>query len=175
MTTDQLRTSTFTIPGLSRLQRNHGLEHATLHVLSETHPRLAFAGHSDTGGFWIIGNLDTDDLRAAVDTALNRLRAGESNLAIHPNCGTNLVATGALAGLAAWFGMLGADRAPRDRLERLPIVIGLSTVALLAGQPLGMFLQARVTTSGHPGDLEVVDIQSSHRRGVQAHRVLTRG
>ncbi len=175
MTTDQVRTPSFAIPGLSRLQRNHGLEHATLHVLAESNPHLALAGHSDTGGFWILGNVDTADLRSAVDTALNRMRNGESGLAVHPNCGTNFVATGALAGMAAWLGMLGVGRGARDKFERLPIVIGLATVALLAGQPLGLLLQSRVTTSGVPGGLEVVSIQASQRGNVTAHRVVTRG
>ena len=173
MTTAE-RTTQFTSP-LSRLQRNHGLEHATLHMLAETHPHLSLAGHSDVGGFWILGNVETDELRSAVDEALQRMRDGEHGLAVHPNCGTNFVATGALAGLAAWTGMLGSGSTTRDKFERLPIVIGLATIALLVGQPLGLLLQARVTTSGVPGDLEVVDIQPSQRGRVRAHRVVTRG
>jgi hypothetical protein len=63
----------------------------------------------------------------------------------------------------------------RDKLDRLPIVIGMATLALIAGQPLGMKLQERFTTSGYPGDLEVVDIQPSQRGRMRAHRVITRG
>jgi hypothetical protein len=36
-------------------------------------------------------------------------------------------------------------------------------------------LQQRFTTSGYPGDLEVVDIQPSQRGRMRAHRVITRG
>src|SRR5512141_1408005 len=103
MTTAE-HTNGFVSP-LSRLQRNHGLEHATLHVLADGDPHLSLAGHSDLGGFWILGNVETDTLRSAVQEALERMRNGEHNLAVHPNCGTNFVATGALAGLAAWSGM----------------------------------------------------------------------
>jgi hypothetical protein len=173
MTTAE-RTTAFISP-FSRLQRNHGLEHATLHMLAESHPHLSLAGHSDLGGFWILGNVETEDLRSAVNEALMRMQNGEHDLAIHPNCGTNFVATGALAGIAAWTGMLGAGQSTRDKLDRLPIVIGLATVALLAGQPLGLLLQARVTTSGRPGALEVVDVQPSPHGRVRAHRVITRG
>ncbi len=162
------------IPMLSRLQRNHGLEHATLHVLSERIPRLGLAGHSDTGGFWIVGNVETEELRSAVDEALQRMKKGESHLAVHPNCGTNFVATGALAGLAAWSAMLGTEDR-RQRWERLPFVIGLATLALIAGQPLGLLLQSRVTTSGFPEGLEVVDVRASQRGRMLAHRVTTRG
>jgi hypothetical protein len=173
MTTAE-RTNHFISP-FSRLQRNHGLEHATLHMLAESHPHLSLAGHSDLGGFWILGNVETEDLRGAVSEALTRMQNGEHDLAIHPNCGTNFVATGALAGVAAWTGMLGSGRSTRDKFDRLPIVIGLATLALLAGQPLGLLLQARVTTSGYPGDLEVVDVEPSQRGKMRAHRVATRG
>jgi hypothetical protein len=45
------------IPVISRVQRNHGLEHATLHILSQRYPKQSLSGHSDTGGFWIIGDV----------------------------------------------------------------------------------------------------------------------
>ncbi|HEX9012659.1 MAG TPA: DUF6391 domain-containing protein [Anaerolineaceae bacterium] len=167
-------TNIFASP-FSRLQRNHGLEHATLHMLAESNPHTPLAGHSDLGGFWILGNVETEDLRRAVNEALQRMRQGEHELSVHPNCGTNYVAAGALAGLAAWTGMLGAGRGPREKVERLPVVIGLATLALLVGQPLGLLLQARVTTSGYPGNLEVVDITPSQRGRVRSHRVTTRG
>jgi len=160
---------------VSRLRRNHGLEHATLHVLSKRHPHQSMAGHSDVGGFWILGDLDTGDVESAVDEALSRMHSGEHNLSVHPNCGTNFVTAGAIAGGAAWLGMLGTGRSARDKIERLPLVIGLATLALIFGQPLGLALQANVTTSGYPGELEVVDIVASHRGRVKAHRVVTRG
>ncbi len=163
------------IPALSRLQRNHGLEHATLNILAGTHPELSLAGHSDVGGFWILGNVETEDLQEAIGEALERMRDGEHGLAVHANCGTNLVASGALAGFAAWLGTLGTGRDTRQKAERLPLVIGLATMALIAGQPLGLLLQARFTTSGHPGSLEVIDIVPTQRGRMRAHRVVTRG
>lgn len=166
--------SSFQIPGISRLQRNHGLEHATLHVLSARHPHLSLAGHSDLGGFWIVGDVDTEELRSAVDEALQRLRSGERHLAVHPNCGTNFVATGALAGLSAWSAMLGAEDR-QEKVERLPVVIGMATLALIAGQPLGALIQSRITTSGDPGNLEVVDVRPGQRGRMVTHRVETRG
>jgi len=160
---------------VSRLRRNHGLEHATLHVLSGRNPNLRLAGHSDTGGFWILGNVSTEDLSQAVDEALRRMRDGEHHLSVHPNCGTNFVTTGALAGTAAWLGLLGTGRGVREKAERLPLVIALATVALILGQPLGLAMQARVTTSGHPNGLRVQAIVPSKRGRMQAHRVLTNG
>jgi hypothetical protein len=155
-------------------RRNHGLEHATLHVLAQRFPRLPFAGHSDPGGFWIVGNISTDDLFSAVDEALQRLRNGESQLAVHPNCGTNLVTAGAMAGLAGALAMFGAGSGRRQKLERLPLAITLATMALMVAQPVGMALQARVTTSGDPGSLHIVEIRAVQRGRIQSHRIVTR-
>ena len=157
-----------------QIRRNHGLEHATLHVLAQRHPRLAAAGHSDAGGFWIVGNISADEVHAAVDEALQRLRSGERRLAVHANCGTNLVTAGVMAGLASALTMLGAGQGKRDKLERLPLAISMATLALMVAQPVGLALQARVTTSGDPGRIEVVEIRTSQRRRVQAHRVVIR-
>ena len=52
-------------PIISRVRRNHGLEHATLHVLAERHPGLSIAGHSNPGGFWILGDVSTEEVRSA--------------------------------------------------------------------------------------------------------------
>lgn len=160
-------------PLLSRIRRNHGLEHATLHVLTRRFPGRSMAGHSNPNGFWILGNLETDQVRSAVDEALGRLRDGQSHLSVHPNCGTNMVVSGLSAGLAAALVMFSAGKERRDRLERLPLALTLATFALAAAQPLGNALQARVTTSGDPGDLQVVDVIPSDRRGIKAHRVVT--
>ena len=160
---------------LSRIRRNHGLEHATLHVLAEAKPRRSLAGHSDLSGFWIIGEVSTEEMRAAVDEALQRLRNGEHELAVHSNCGTNIAASGLLAGAAAGLGMFGAGRRTRDKLERLPLAITLATAALVLAQPLGLLLQERVTTSSAPLSLEILEITSHERGRLKAHRVITQG
>jgi hypothetical protein len=119
--------------------------------------------------------VETEDLRDAIEEALMRMQDGEHSLSVHPNCGTNFVAAGAIAGTAAWLGTLGTERGVRAKLERLPLVMGLATLALIFGQPLGLLLQARVTTSGYPGALQVVEIHPSQRGKVKAHRVVTKG
>jgi hypothetical protein len=162
-------------PPISRVRRNHGLEHATLHILAQHHPRTSMAGHSDLGGFWILGDVSTEDVQSAVDEALARMKAGEEDLAVHPNCGTNFVTAGTMAGFAAWFALFGAGRRLRDRLERIPLATTLATVALIVAQPVGLALQAHVTTSGKPGNLTVVEVIPSNQGRFQAHRVITEG
>ncbi len=161
-------------PRISRIRRNHGLEHATIHLLSRKFPGTSLAGHSDSGGFWLLGDVSTEAVQAAVSEALRRLRAGEHNLAIHPNCGTNFVTTGTIAGLSAGLAMFSAGRRTRDKLERLPLAMTLATLALIFSQPLGYLLQERVTTSGHPGDLEVAEVVPTYRGTIRAHRIVTR-
>jgi hypothetical protein len=160
---------------VSRIRRNHGLEHATLHVLAERFPRTSMAGHSDTGGFWILGDIPLDAVQSAVATALERLQKGEAELAVHPNCGTNFVTSGTFAGIAASMAMFGAGKRMRDKLERVPLAASLATLALIASQPLGLYFQEQFTTSGVPGDLEVTEISQAPRRQINAYRVTTTG
>jgi len=158
---------------ISRTRRNHGLEHATLNLLAKTHPRKPFAGHSDTGGFWILGEIPTDELNQTITNALDKLRSGQSNLAIHQNCGTNLLVSGFASGLAGAAGLIGVGKRPRDKFERIPVITLLSVLALIVSRPLGPIIQKNLTTSGTPGDLKVISITKQSLNGISAHRVKT--
>lgn len=162
-------------PWLSRIRRNHGLEHATLRILAKRYPKTSLAGHSDLNGFWIIGEVSTEDIQVAVRQALQRLQNGERDLAVHPNCGTNLATSGVLAGLAASLVMFGAGRRLRDNLERIPLAITVATLALVASQPLGMTIQRQITTSGDPENLQIVEVKPTRRGRIKTHRILTSG
>ena len=162
------------LPIVSRVQRNHGLEHATLHILSQRYPKRNLAGHSDTGGFWIIGDVSIEDVYESVEEGLDRLRKGEKELAVHRNCGTNFVTSGILAGLAAGVAMLGVGKKTRDKLERIPFAMFFATLAVIFSQPLGMILQEKVTTSAEPGNLQVIEIAVARKGRMKAHRVTTR-
>ncbi len=133
------------------------------------------AGHSNAGGFVLVGDVPTEAVRQAVQEALQRLKGGEPQLAVHPNCGTNFVVSGTLAGLAGAAVMMGPSKRWREKLERLPMAISLATLALIVAQPLGLLLQERVTTSGVPGGLEVVEITPVKNGQMTMHRVITQG
>jgi hypothetical protein len=163
------------LPVISHIRRNHALEHATLHILSSHLPHTALMGHSDAGGFWIAGEVPTEILHASVQEAMAHLRAGEHNLALHPNCGTNFVTAGTLAGLAGALAMMGSGRRLQAKLARLPFAVTLATLALIASQPLGMLLQAHVTTKGDLGSLEITSITHNIQGRLSVHRVQTRG
>ncbi len=161
-------------PVFSRIRRNHGLEHATINVLSEIFPYRPLAGYSYPGGFFILGDVPTEHLREAATEALTRMNNGERHLAIHPNCGTNYVVAGFLAGLLVWIGMVGA-RSRREKVGRLPMAIALATAGLLASQPLGPKVQERITTSGYPQGLTIESVVPVRIGGFSVHQVITKG
>lgn len=149
-------TNLLELPFVRRTRRNHGLEHATIHVLSARKPGLPIAGRSTPYGFYLYGDVTADDIVSAAEEALRRIRGGEHRLVVHPGCGTNYLTAGTFAGLAA-FGALSFRT--RNRWERLPNAIMAATVALIFSAPVGPMLQARVTTSADMGDLEIVSVR----------------
>ena len=152
-----------------RTRRNHGLEHATIHVLSGRHPGQPIAGRSTPYGFYIFSHFDTGEVASAAKEALLRLRSGEPHLAVHPGCGTNYVTAGVFAGLGAFAALSFGGR---RRWERLPNAIMAATLALFLAAPLGPMLQARVTTTGDMADLEILSVRKLPGR--LTHYVATR-
>lgn len=160
-------------PLIDRVRRNHALEHATIHLLSRRYRDLHVMGRSIPDGFILYGDLPTDAVHEAVGEALERLRAGEHDLAIHPACGTNAVAAGTLAGLGAFFVLSPRRRSLAEWLGRLPTVILFTTLGFILGQRLGLALQASLTTNPRVGDLRVVAIVREEGGPVVRHHVYT--
>lgn len=153
-----LATPILNLPLIRRVRRNHGLEHATIHVLSRKVKNLSMAGRSTVTGFYLYGNVPTQEIENAVREALTRMQNGERSLAVHPNCGTGLVTAGILTSVATLAGTAGMKRGVLERITRLPTVTLLSTLALIMSQPLGLALQQHFTTLGDVGDMEIVNI-----------------
>lgn len=153
---------------ISRVRRNHGLEHATIHVLSEKYKGFSAQGNSDHRGFSlnVYGNISEDQVSSAVVEAFQRMKGGEHELAVHPNCGTVLLTTATLATLAAQavFGLESRRQGDEGRMgsvifNALPSAILMVVLAIIISRPLGLQLQARYTTEGNLGDLEIVEIR----------------
>jgi hypothetical protein len=162
-------------PPISRIRRNHGLEHATIHILSKKYPNVHMGGMSTPRGFTIFGDVPTEVVAEAAIEALKSLRTGQADLAMHPNCGTNFAVSGLMAGTAAWLATLGTGPRFKQKLERLPLMVLLATVALILTRPLGPIVQKRITTTGDPQALELERVETIVRAGVRMHRVLTKG
>ena len=159
---------------LAVVRKNHALEHATLQVLAAKHtPSSRLLGYSDPGGFWVVGTVDTEALTIAAQEALQRLQGGEAQLAIHPNCGTNLATSGFLAGTAAWLAMAGTKKGFRNWLDRFPLVVTMVTMALMIAQPLGLRMQAVVTTDAKVNGLKIIQVTKYDGRMQPVHRVST--
>lgn len=167
------------LPAIARVRRNHALEHATIQVLSERKKALTLMGRSSLWGFYIYGNVNTKDVLDAAQEGLRRLRAGEHGMAIHPNCGSNYVVAGAIAGMGAFISLGGLSRNRResflDRLSRLPLAWAIGTLGVILSRPLGAVLQARVTTKAEVGDLRINGISRSEQAGTVVHHVRTAG
>jgi hypothetical protein len=160
------------LPFVLETRRNHALEHATLHVLADKYPTKPMAGHSNPTGFFIVANVPTEDVHAAVTQALTRLRAGEHDLAIHAGCGTNLATSALMAGTFAWF-VLRGGKSTFGKLLRVPLAIAFAMVGLALSQPLGPIIQSKITTDAEMGGLELLSITPAMEGRVQAHRVRT--
>ncbi|MDD2922598.1 MAG: DUF6391 domain-containing protein [Anaerolineales bacterium] len=157
------------LPFILETRRNHALEHATLHMLARQ-PHGRMAGHSNPTGFFLLGDFSTQDVWIAATEALERLREGESRLAIHEGCGTNLATNALFGATLSWLVMRGA-KSTAARILLLPVAVVFGVIGVLIARPLGPKLQQRVTTEADMGNLQIVDVIHI-RKGV--HRIITR-
>lgn len=158
------------LPLILETRRNHALEHATLHLLARTYKNQSMAGHSNPTGFFLLGDISTDDVIACANEAHTRLNAGESGLAVHEGCGTNLVVGALLPATFAWMPLRGA-RSTFWRLGLVPFALMLALFGFLLSRPLGPWLQKYITTESDLGNMQIIDVRFI-RKGV--HRIITK-
>lgn len=151
---------------ISTVRRNHGVEHATVHVLTSRDPNLRLVGRADTTGFNIYGEVASDALNEAAHEALARLQGGEGALAVHPRCGTNLVVAGLLTGIAAAVAL-----GRRPSLRRIPDAILATTLAAFVAQPLGLSVQEHITTSPKAAGGRIAGIRQEQMGRVKVQHV----
>jgi len=129
-----------------RRRRNHALEHATVNVLEQRYgQRLPMSGFAEQDGFLVQGSATPQVVMAAAREGLQRLQAGETQLALHPRCGTNIVA-GQLLSAVTFLGVLLVLGSITLSNALLAIVLAV-IVARLFSVRLGMFFQRTLTTS----------------------------
>lgn len=152
----------------SAVRQNHALEHATIVLLSKSRPDVRLSGVSFAAGFFVFGDVPTDEVRRAADEALDRLRDTEPELAIHERCGTNLAVAGMLTGLSAMT--VARMRKPFNTVNN---VILASTAALVLARPLGLLVQKYVTTRTPSVTMRVARVRRMMFLGSPAHFVTT--
>lgn len=149
------------IPGFREFviaRQVHALEHATIWLLSaELNARKTklstsylsadnetISGLSTEKGFFLYGDINPAKLRRAVTSALTRLQQGESNLALHPRCGTN---SSVAAVLTAGMAITAHLTLPRSPLHQ---IMGVGLAALTANYlapDVGIYVQKYITTA----------------------------
>jgi len=157
------------LPLILETRRNHALEHATLHILANKY-KIPMAGHSNPTGFFLFGDVQLEDIAIAATEALTRLKAGESGLAVHEGCGTNLVVTALLPATLAWMPLRGA-KSHRWRLFLIPLALIFAVFGYFLSRPLGPWLQKYITTEADLGNMQVTHVLVI-RKGV--HRIITK-
>lgn len=145
------------LPPFLATRRNHAVEHATLKVLARKYEDKNLAGHSNPTGFFLFGDLAMDDIRSAIHEAMNRLRAGEKDLAIHPGCGTNMATSMILPASFAWI-PFQSTRSFRWRLLLIPVALMFAIFGWVLSKPLGPWMQRHVTTEADLGNLQLIDV-----------------
>ncbi|MCH7718134.1 MAG: hypothetical protein IIB21_01575 [Chloroflexi bacterium] len=154
---------------IGSVRRNHALEHATISVLANKMGRdVRLVGRATRNGFYLYGDMQADQVRESTIEALQRLRRGETHLAISAMCGTNLAVAGLLAGLSSLLAL-----GNRSRVERIPNVLLASMTAVLVAQPLGRLAQKYLTTHPDLSDTELVAIRQGGRGPGRFHKVET--
>lgn len=151
-----------------RLRQHHGIEHATVTLLTQRLPGVQVLARSNAFGFTVFGAVPTDTLEAIAQEALARLQAGERLLAVHPNCGTNLVTAGTFSGIGA---LLMAGGRNRSWWDRVPSAVLGATLALILALPAGRWMQENVTTSPEVAGLRIASVTRLTDGPVVRHRV----
>jgi hypothetical protein len=142
-----------------QLRRNHALEHATINVIEERYGSSRLAGLAEHDGFTIQGGATPDLVASAAQEALERLRAGERKLAIHPRCGTSLIA----AQLVMAIVFIATIILLRE-LSWIAFAAGL-LAAIVLGPRLSLILQRFITTDARIGDLQITSIEMKRPAG----------
>ncbi len=162
------------IPFIRSTRRNHALEHATMKVLAERFKGVKMMGHSNPGGFLLFADLPTELVTDAVLEARKRLQAGESQLAIHPGCGTNIAASSLLAGSASSIILMALSRGKPPKWWQILISTIIAVTVYILSKPLGPRLQEMITTDAEISDLDVKLVTSQKTRNGFFHQINTR-
>lgn len=148
------------------VRRNHALEHATVNVLEERFGSLNISGLACDNGFSLRGGaLDPGVVLDAAREALQRLRRGETRLALHRKCGTTVIVANTLASILFLVLLLLSGQ-----FSFLSVVLALF-LAQLTGPTTGMFVQKYMTTAVDVDRLEIQGIEIRGSRVVQSMRV----
>lgn len=147
---------------MENVRRNHAIEHATVTLMLERGVPAPMGGYSIGPGFVVWSRGSMDDVAAAARDALDLLKAGNSELAISPYCGTNIVTFAVVGALAA---KLFSGR-KKTFWSFVRGSVAAIVAATLLGKPLGRLLQRHCTTLPYVEAVELVEIRELSKKPV---------
>jgi Domain of unknown function (DUF6391) len=150
------------------VKQNHALEHATIVLLSRKFPEVRFSGISFAAGFFVFGNIPTEEVLPAAQEALGLLRTSQPELAVHERCGTNLAVSSMLVAAAAM--VVARLRKPYGTFNNVMLA---TTAATILSRPLGLLAQRYVTTQTPNSSMVILNVKSMKLFGTPAHFVST--
>ena len=103
---------------------------------------------------------------------LERMKNGEKNLAIHPNCGTNIAVTGLCTAAASMLALLGESEED-SKFSRFSALTSAGLVGALISRPLGPKVQKHITTDPDMTGLSIVSISCNSVHGTPVFFVHT--
>jgi len=163
------------LPLIGATRHNHSLEHATLQVLAEKYHNLRMSGVSFAHGFYLDVDLPTEIITRAALEAEKRLKAGESNLAVHPHCGTNLVVPATVAASFAWLTWQVTRKRKQPGLVQVVLAALAAVPTFFLARPLGPIVQEKVMTSADIGNTSIRQVVSMRYGNTYFHKVSTVG
>lgn len=143
-----------TIPLITAIRKNHGLEHATVSLLLERGTPTPIGGYSVPGGFIVWANAAPDVVTSTVHDALQLLEEGHSDLAVSAHCGTNAVVSVLLGGVVAYLAGRGRGLLPIARGALLGVL-----AAKTLGPPIGKVIQRTMTVSSEPAGMVIKSVR----------------
>jgi len=138
-----------------RVRKNHSLEHATVNVLEERYGNtLRIGGLAYSNGFSLSGP-DLPSPYEVLDAAregLSRMANGETDLALHPRCGTSIAAANFLFSLVFIIVLFFYEHLS------LINIVAVFLLANILAKPFGLTLQKFFTTYPDIRDMSILNI-----------------
>ena len=154
---------------INSVRQNHALEHATITLLMKRiDGNVKLIGRAALMGFHIYGDVPTALVEEAAKDGLQFLQDGHEDLAISPLCGTNLVVTGVLTGIASLLVGSGS----REMGKKLSNMISASIIAVVVAQPLGMMVQRKFTTNVNLDNCGIAAVIKNGKGRLTRHKIL---
>ena len=159
------------VPALDKTRRNHGLEHATVALLLERGVSPPMGGYSVASGFVIWGTASPAIVADTAQEALRQMKAGRSDLAVSPFCGTNIVVGAVIGGLAA----LIASGGKRGFWAGVRGAVAAMVATTVLSRPVGRFVQRHFTTLPDVENVEIGAVRQILKRPVSIVWIRTVG